>query len=134
MLRIPSVGSFLPDCCAWTARGEARRPPATTPMNARRVATGSLHRRKRRDDRIVKPRPFTALPPAPFRLALLHECLGALDTVFRGAEERGEIVLEADAVGQGKPESAHHGFLGVAESDGRLVGDLARQSLRGGHE
>src|SRR5215472_14753417 len=41
------------------------------------------------------------LPPGPLRLALLHEGLGALDAVFRRAEERGEIVLEADAVGQG---------------------------------
>src|SRR5262249_56051566 len=101
MPKVRRVGSLLPDCCAWTARGEARRPPATTPMNARRVATRLLHRRKRRDGRIVRPRPFTALPPGPFRLALLHERLGALDTVFRGAEERGEIVLETDAVGQG---------------------------------
>src|SRR5215831_17678290 len=115
MPKIPSVGSFFPDCCPWTARGEARRPPATTPMNARRVATGLLQPRMRRDGLIVRPSPFTALPPGPLRLALLHERLGALHAVFRGAEEGGEIVLEPDAVGQGQTEAAHDGFLGVAE-------------------
>src|SRR5262249_9044195 len=39
-----------------------------------------------------------------------------------------------DAVGQGQTEAAHDGFLGVAERDGRLVGDLTRETLGGAHQ
>jgi hypothetical protein len=35
----------------------------------------------------------------PLGLALLDEGLGAFDTVLGGAEKRGQVVLEPDAVG-----------------------------------
>src|SRR5215472_18198347 len=65
-----------------------RRAVPSSPGDS--ICDGSRHSLERR------------LAPGPLRLALLHERFGALDTVFRGAKERGEIVLEADAVGQGE--------------------------------
>src|SRR5215510_4276874 len=74
---------------------QLRRPPRRPTRRAipsspgGRICDGSRHSLER------------CLAPGPLRLALLHEGLGALYSVFRGAEERGEIVLEANAVGQG---------------------------------
>ena len=68
----------------------------------------------------------------PLGVALLDEGLGAFDSVFGGAQQRGQVVLEPDAVLEREPESAHYGLLGVAERDGRLVGDLAGEGLRCG--
>src|SRR5215471_2907089 len=56
----------------------------------------------------------------PFGLALLDEGASALHAVLGGAEQRREVVLEPEAVGERQPEPADHRFLGVAEGDGRL--------------
>jgi hypothetical protein len=66
--------------------------------------------------------------PGPLGLALLDEGLGAFDTVLGGSQERREVVLEPDGVGERETESAmasgfwgFWGFLGRPASEyGRL--------------
>src|SRR5262245_49591233 len=102
---------------------------------------GSSRARQRRDARnsaiaimadrtSVRIRPWGAILPCPgrrrsasgpLRLALLHERAGALHAILRRAQERGEVVLQAEAVGQRQRQPAHHRLLRVAQRDRRLL-------------
>src|SRR4030095_3238045 len=71
-----------------------------------------------------------ALPSLPARPPLFQERLGALEAVLGGAQQRGEVALEPDSVGQRHLDALDDGLLGVAQRDRRLGGQRRRQLVR----